>query len=76
MMSWLVVKCTHMQPKLNNGDEVIVAVDVDIAFKLDRPKCLMFATDETFMGEFFVPPWKDFKDIVNDKVDELYYKEC
>ena len=36
----------------------------------------MFATDETFMGEFFVPPWKDFKDIVNDKVDELYYKEC
>jgi len=65
-----------MKPKLKDGDEVIVAMDVDIAFKLDRPKCLMFATDETFMGEFFVPSWKNFKDIVNDKVDELYYKEC
>jgi hypothetical protein len=32
--------------------------------------------DETHVQDFYTPAHKPFKEVVEDKVDEIYYRSC
>lgn len=62
--------------KLNDGDHVIVSSDLKLIFKLEGNVCSIFNMDETYVQDFYVPAHKPFKEIVEDKVDKIYYRSC
>lgn len=63
-------------PKLSIGDDIIVAPEIDLIFKIKENKCQLFNMDETFVQEFYVPVRKTFEEIVEDKVNELFNRRC
>ena len=61
---------------LNDGDQVIVSPDLKLIFKLEDNVCSIFNMDETHVQDFYTPAHKPFKEVVEDKVDEIYYRSC